>query len=236
MPQSNQRRGGRRRSGRGIRGGSPGRRGGGPPAPPGGGRNRFGRRITRWVVVGVVAVVAILIIFSFAITAIDPGGTIVNDSGGTGERIGEFHESIGNEHIPSFESYTNYNTTPPTSGPHWDVMGNPRVPVDCGFYDQQLRNERTVHNLEHGHIVVSYNISDADKQQALFDAVRDLPGWNRYVVVQPYAQLPEGEIVMTGWEYLQRFDEVDPEGMKEFYDARRGHGLEGAPGLGIPCL
>ena len=196
----------------------------------------MGRRLTRWVVVGVVAVVAILIIFSFAITAIDPGGTLGNDSGGTGEQVGEFHESIGREHIPSDQNFTGYNTNPPTSGPHWDVMGNPRVPVDCGFYDQQLRNERTVHNLEHGHIVISYNISDETKREALFDAIRDLPGWSRYIVVQPYAQIPQGQIAMTGWEYLQAFDEVDPEGMKEFYDARRGHGPEGTPGLGIPCL
>ena len=232
MPQSNQRRGGRRRSGRGIRGGAPGRRGGGGPVQASAGRNRFGRRLTRWVVVGVVAVVAMLIIFSFAITAIDPGGTLGTDTPGTGERVGEFHQSIGADHIPSFESYTNYNTEPPTSGPHWDVMGNPRVPVNCGFYNQQLRNERTVHNLEHGHIVVSYNISEVEKRDSLFDAIRDLPSWSRYVVVQPYAQLPQGQIVMTAWEWLQEFDEVDPAGMREFYDAHRGLGPEG----NIPCL
>ena len=195
----------------------------------------MGRRLTRWVVVGSISIVAVLIIFSFAITAIFPGGTPTTDPPGPVD-VGEFHESIGNDHIPSFESYTNYNTNPPTSGPHWDVMNNPRVPVACGFHDQQLRNERTVHNLEHGHIVVSYNVSDEDTRNALFDAVRDLPNWRRYVVVQPYAQIPQGQIVMAAWEYLQRFDEVDPEGMKEFYDGRRGHGPEGTAGLGIPCL
>ena len=37
-------------------------------------------------------------------------------------------------------------------------------------------------------------------------------------MVQPYAQLTEGQIVMTGWEYLQRFDEVDGNSMMHDVD------------------
>lgn len=213
------RRGDRRRSSRGSRGR--------PLAQVSEGYNIFGRRLTRRIIAIGMASVALVLFLVFVLPSVLAPGP----EDPPPEDVGEFHKSMGADHIDRTRSFTGYNTNPPTSGPHWDVMSSPRVPVECGFHDQQLRDERTVHNLEHGHIVISYNISDEAKSAALFDAVRDLPSWSRFVVVQPYAQLPQGQIAITAWEWLQKFDEVDPEGLKKFYDAHRGQGPEGS----IPC-
>ncbi len=240
MAGGNQRRDRSRRTSRGGRppggrGGSPPRRtmggGGGTSGNPPSRNTKMSRRLLRWTFAVGVVVVALLIILSFAITAIFPGGGPVSDNSDPRSQIGEKQEDIGAEHIPNYESYDNYNTHPPTSGPHWNVQNNPIVPASCRVYDEQQRNERTVHNLEHGHIVISYNLTDQAMIDDLTSAARNLPGFSRYAVVQPYAQIAEGEITMAAWGWLQRFTTVDPEGMKAFYDAHRGRGPEGD----IPC-
>ena len=47
-----------------------------------------------------------------------------------------------------------YNSNPPASGPHWSVGTAPVAPVAPGFYDEALRTEQWVHNLEHGTVVL----------------------------------------------------------------------------------
>lgn len=69
----------------------------------------------------------------------------------TAPQPGEFVPSQGDEHIPIGTAVTNYSSNPPTSGPHhsdWERAGR---------YDRVLPDERLVHSLEHGYIVISYN-------------------------------------------------------------------------------
>ncbi len=61
---------------------------------------------------------------------------------------------VGAEHIPEGQKATDYNSDPPTSGQHYSQ------PAEAGFYEEAPADERLVHNLEHGHIVVYYNCTD----------------------------------------------------------------------------
>jgi hypothetical protein len=70
------------------------------------------------------------------------------------ELLGEEFPIAEAEHIPEGQKATNYNSDPPTSGQHYPE------PAEAGFYEEAPPDERLVHNLEHGHIVVYYNCTN----------------------------------------------------------------------------
>ncbi|MBI1801885.1 MAG: DUF3105 domain-containing protein, partial [Chloroflexi bacterium] len=59
--------------------------------------------------------------------------------------------SLGGTHVNPGERHAAYNSTPPTSGPHYGT------PANWGKYEQGLAEETWIHNLEHGGIVALYN-------------------------------------------------------------------------------
>lgn len=59
---------------------------------------------------------------------------------------------LGREHIIAAEVLkTNYNSNPPTSGPHLSTWVKP------GIYDTPQFEGELLHSLEHGYITISYN-------------------------------------------------------------------------------
>ena len=52
--------------------------------------------------------------------------------------------------VPTLETKPKWNSSPPTSGPHYGV------PAVWGSYDEQVPLVQTVHNLEHGGVVIHY--------------------------------------------------------------------------------
>ena len=63
--------------------------------------------------------------------------------------------SQGNIHIEfGSPSPITYNSTPPTSGPHYSNL------VGWGVYDEPQRYEHLIHNLEDGGVVVYYQCPD----------------------------------------------------------------------------
>jgi len=90
------------------------------------------------------------------------GGIILVDRGknATGEPLmGTFFESQGQAHIAVGAAHDPYNSNPPTSGPHY------AEPADWGVYDRELPDEQLIHNLEHGHVWLSYR--DPNDQEAI---------------------------------------------------------------------
>ena len=63
--------------------------------------------------------------------------------------------ATGARHVPEGQTVS-HSTTPPTSGTHWPVWAN------CGVYDTEIPDEIIVHNMEHGHVVISHNLSDQE--------------------------------------------------------------------------
>lgn len=139
----------------------------------------------------------------------------------------------GNNHISPQQRAT-YKTDPPTSGAHW-AGGQPPAPAPTGVYTQPaLQDEQTVHNLEHGHIVISYQQGSLSAAQvtALGQVVRTNPQW---ILLQPRAN-KNTKVAFTAWGVKQRcdnpkdgIDKVAAEFVKRF----RNKGRESAAGQPI---
>ena len=119
-----------------------------------------------------------------------------------------------------------YSTTPPTSGPHWPS------PADCGVYDEELPDELIVHNLEHGNVVISYNLPDPEEADRFREVADDLPGRSVWGVIRPYSKIAPGTVAMAAWGIIDEVQGVDEERMREFFETYAGFG--GAPEL-LPC-
>ncbi len=195
-------------------------------------RRRFGirprtwRKIRRWGFIGAVAVVGLLVILSFALQSF-PGG-FGSSSSGSGEQVGQQVSLMAGaqNHLPPGDTFSDYSTIPPTSGPHW---GQPDGPTRCGIYDKELPDEATTHNLEHGHVVLSHNLKDPQQVEQLKNVARDLPERRRWLVLRPYSKIKEGEVAIAAWGWIQRFQGVNEDGLKAFYGAHFGQGPEFAP-------
>lgn len=121
-----------------------------------------------------------------------------------------------------------YSTVPPTSGQHWGAWS------DCGFYNHPLPDELLVHNLEHGNIIVSYNLTSDAEIAELRAAVEAIPLAREFAIVRRYLAIPEGMVALTTWGVLDRMEGVDPQRIARFFeDYPANTGPEFANGL--PC-
>ena len=135
------------------------------------------------------------------------------------------------DHIPVGESAT-YTTSPPTSGPHWPAV------AQCGFYDEELPDELIVHNLEHGNVVISYNLPNPADVERLRQVVEEISIFNDWVVVRSYSKMRRGIVSMTAWGVIEdRGAGVDAQRIERFARAYSGNNLsdEARQHGPIPC-
>ena len=137
------------------------------------------------------------------------------------------------DHFPTHMKITDvipegYSTVPPTSGRHWGAWS------DCGFYNHPLPDELLVHNLEHGNIIVSYNLDTDAEVAALREAVEAIPLAREFAIVRRYEAIPPGMVALTTWGVLDRMQGVDAARIARFFADFPGNtGPEFANGL--PC-
>lgn len=92
---------------------------------------------------------------------------------------------VKSEHV---ETPVSYAQTPPVGGEHSSVW------LNCGIYDEPVRNENAVHSLEHGAVWVTYQPSlPADQVEALRES---LP--STYTILSPYEDL-SSPVVASAW-------------------------------------
>ena len=85
------------------------------------------------------------------------------------------------QHINNPNANVNYNSFPPSSGPHY------AQPAPWGIYPDSIKQTILVHNLEHGGIVIQYgNGVSKDDVQKLQSFYQDDPSG---LVVAPYDKL-----------------------------------------------
>ena len=164
-------------------------------------------------------VIAVLVIASFAFASFTGGGRGGDASGGHAQQfvdgIGIQHAIEGRDHIAEGTSVS-YNTVPPTSGDHWPT------PARCGFYEEQLPDERVVHNMEHGNIVISYNLPLESEISALRRALNDI-GLNKvWGVARAYGGIPTGQVSLSTWGVNDTFLGVDEARISRFFEAYAG--------------
>jgi hypothetical protein len=143
----------------------------------------------------------------------------------------ESFNSQGNQHIPADTPNTfAYNSTPPTSGPHYGSL----VPWDV--YSEPQPYEYLVHNLEDGGVVIYYQCPDGcpDTVTALKQVVQPYLDRNRHVVLapndpswpdaggQPRHKDMGASIALTAWGKLLKLDAVDEDRIREFIDKYEG--------------
>lgn len=139
--------------------------------------------------------------------------------------------SLGNNHI-AFGSISPiaYNSTPPTSGPHYENI------VAWGVYNEPQRYEHLVHNLEDGGVVIYYQCAGGcpalvNQLEAL---VQPYIASGRHVVLapndpawqingsQPLQQDMGATIAVTAWQHILKLDAVDEAKIQAFIERYEG--------------
>ena len=111
-----------------------------------------------------------------------------------------------------------YDTSPPTSGPSWAEA------AAWGAHAEQAPDEAVVRNLRNGGIVFNYQLASASQRTELEAFVASLPGYPDCYVVQPHADIDEGEIQLTAWGWLDNVTPSETGAMRDFVDDHRANG------------
>lgn len=167
-----------------------------------------GRRSTRttsrlpWILggVGVVALIALPIVINLMRNASLPG---------------ESFPSQGNIHIELGASHPPYNSDPPTSGWHTGDL------APWGSYDFVVPDERLIHNLEDGGVILWYPLGTESENREHLERLEEVARGYRNVIIAPREGMPT-LYAATAWQRLQRFDSFDSEGMRAFLEAFEG--------------
>lgn len=114
-----------------------------------------------------------------------------------------------------------YPQDPPAGGPHAPVW------LACGAYDEPVREENAVHDLEHGSVWITYDpgLSAADVER-LEEALPDNG------IMSPREDLP-ALVVVTVWGAQLRLDGADDRRLALFVE-EYGDGHT-APEIGVSC-
>ena len=138
--------------------------------------------------------------------------------------LGQEHIDVGTQHEP-------YNSSPPTSGPHYEQQ------AASGFYPAELPPEQVVHNLEHGQVVIWYSPDAAgdtvgmiedyverenDKAARRTDPRTGQPELEPLLAV-PYADIQDGATyALTTWTNLQTCDRFSSAAVDDFREQYQG--------------
>jgi hypothetical protein len=127
---------------------------------------------------------------------------------------GQAHINAGDPHIP-------YDTNPPASGPHYPYA------ADLGNYRETLPDELLVHNLEHGHIWLSYR--DANDQDAI-NLLSELQRRNRRYVIVTHRPQNDTRIAAAAWTRLLTGDDLTDKQIQAFILRYQDRAPESIPG------
>lgn len=112
-----------------------------------------------------------------------------------------------------------YPSVPPTSGNHYET------PSNAAFFSAAVEEERLVHNLEHGQIVIWYSSSAPD------ETVNDVEGYvldtqDGAILAAPYEGLESGDLAISAWGAAQSCEKVSAEVLDAFRVKYQGKGPE----------
>lgn len=163
---------------------------------------RRGKNNLNWIL-GISAVVALILL------------PVVVNAVRLANLPGEGFPSQGNRHIELGEEHAPYNSNPPTSGPHTPQL------AAFGSYTTIQADERLIHNLEDGGVILWYRNGTPEQNEAEVDALEEVSRGYRRIVIAPREEMPT-RYALTAWQRLQRFEEIDREAMRKFIDAFHG--------------
>ena len=129
---------------------------------------------------------------------------------------------VGREHIPiGAAPVSRYNSNPPTSGDHYPAT----APAD--LYEERVPDAFLIHNLEHGHVWLSWRDDGDDEVIELFRQLREqFPEW----VVASYRPENEERLVAAAWGRLLPLAAPDRDALTAFIMRYRDKAPESVPG------
>ena len=135
----------------------------------------------------------------------------------------ESHEDEGQQHLAPNEQYSDYETNPPTSGPH-------RLqPAPWGSYREAPERETLVHNMEHGGVVIFYkDLTDAEIDELDEFADSHVDG----VISVPDSEI-EKPVAIASWRHSQQCEELNTTAIEGFIRERCNKGPEK---VGTTCV
>ena len=130
----------------------------------------------------------------------------------------------GQQHIPVGQSHPAYNSDPPTSGWHY------AEPARAGYYDTPLPDEQLVHNLEHGHVIISYDCGKLSDCESVKAELQDIVGrFQRWKIVAVARENADAAIALTAWGRIDKLDSYDEDRIVAFVRRWRNRGPENTP-------
>ena len=188
------------------------------------------RKKTNKIYLIATIIIAVLVIGSFGLSAIPFGSGGISGTGNSQdyiEGIGVQQPILRNDHVSTGQT-VDFATFPPTSGDHWP----PGEQARCGFHQDEVPDERAVHNLEHSNIVVSYNFTDPAQVDQLRQVIGDIGLARVWGITRSYDKIPEGQVALTAWGIIDTMDGIVPDRIETFFEAYAGTiGPES-----VPCL
>jgi hypothetical protein len=183
-----------------------------------GGRLKSGGGSSRvWIVVGLIVLafiagfVALVVIDSRQRAGSEPP-----------EGVEKFDVGAAGKHT---QEPVDYEQSPPVGGEHNPVWQNQ------GFYEEPIRNENAVHDLEHGAVWITYS---PDLPQDQKDALKELVKGQDCLLASPYPDLPgDTPVVASAWGLQVRLSGADDPNLQRFIHAYR-KGPQ-TPEPGAPC-
>jgi Protein of unknown function (DUF3105) len=128
----------------------------------------------------------------------------------------------GASHIDASSPLPNYNSNPPTSGPHASNS------YQCGIYREAVPDLNQVHNLEHGVVMIQYDPSiSAEERDVIEGYARDA---GTHTIVAPREGM-DSPIVLTAWTRRLALASADRAAISVFYDTYAQFG----PERGVAC-
>ena len=155
-----------------------------------------------------------------------------------GPPVGQAIAEMPHDHVQPPAKVT-YLHDPPTSGCHYN-LGYGTAPVQTGVYDQVIRPEYWVHNLEHGYVVVLYNCPSgcADDVKTLSDWYASVPpdprgvGYQKILVMPETTMAPKFAAISWDW-YDPMPTKLDINEVRRFYANHVDESPEEAGGTGV---
>jgi hypothetical protein len=181
-------------------------------------RKVTGKRVTPgWIAPAIIAVVAVAAIFGLRAAGIfEPPPPAITPPPAVTEKIGTREAPQPGTHVGS-GTRVQYASLPPTSGSHWDLPH-----AGWGVKDTAQDDERVVHNLEHGGIVINYKGLSPDDLANLKTLVRRFTGGEyRKVMLRPYDRMDNG-IVLTAWAWSHKLASYDEATIVKFVQGHYG--------------
>jgi len=141
--------------------------------------------------------------------------------------VGNLQPDAGRTHITEGTQGSGYTSVPATSGPHWSSADSPGP---WGVYASAQPQERVIHNMEHGGIVIWYQpaLLSAEDVATLTAFVQQQVTTEQYkVILTPWSGADFGHpVAVTAWHWLLYLDTADLDQVRSFIGAHYGDAPE----------